>query len=108
MVLDDEIEQVSRFFLDAGVKILAAECLVNRFQRTLERIVLLVAKQPAEIFPATPQPDLLHRFIVRDSGLRPGARTHHLQALVVVIVQHGQRVAVFFQDRQNALRFGSG
>ena len=40
--------------------------------------------------------------------MRQGARTHHLQALVIVIVQHGQRVAVFLQNRQNALRFAGG
>jgi len=36
MVLDDEVQQVGGLLLDAGIKLLAVEGLINRLQRTLE------------------------------------------------------------------------
>ena len=50
VILDDEVEEISPFLLDARVKLLAAEGLVDGPQRALETLIFLDSEEAVELW----------------------------------------------------------
>ena len=75
MVLDDEIEQHSGFLLDGRVQVHAVPGLVNLSDRTMERLVSLMAEQVAAPEFGLKTSDDLHCIVVS------GVEDRHISSL---------------------------
>ena len=49
MVLDDEVKKIGRFFLDAGVKLLAVKGLVDAADGALETLIIFDTEQAIKL-----------------------------------------------------------
>ena len=106
MVLDRQVEQVGRFLLDARVEVAAAEGLVNRAHRALERLVLLAGEQGAAAELVAQHLQRRHRILIgrAERLLRRSGR--YLQLLIIVAVERIEAVGVVRNHAQQPDRLG--
>ena len=94
VVFDRQIEQIGRFLLDARVKVVAAEGLVNRTHRAFERLVLLVGEQLAASELVAQHLQRLHRIFIRRMKWFLGCGIRHFQLLVIVTIERIETVSI--------------
>lgn len=106
MVLDRQVKQIGRFLLDARVKVVAAEGLVNRTHRTFERLVLLVGEQLAAAELVAQYQQYRHRIFIRRMKRFLGRSSRHFQLLVIVAVERIETVSIVRNHAQQPDRLG--
>ena len=93
VVLDRQVEQVGRLLLDARVEVAAAEGLVNRTHRALERLVLLAGEQCAAAELVAQHLQRLHRIFISRTKRLFGGSGRHLQLLIIVAVERIEAIS---------------
>ena len=100
VVLDRQVEQIGRLFLDTRVEITPAEGLVNRTHRAFERLVLLVGEQFATAELVAQHLQRLHRILIGRTKWLLGGSGRYLQLLIIVAVERIEAVGIVCNHAQ--------